>query len=350
MHLDIPIMLAEVSAASEPSLVHTDENPSQQNKRRISEVLELATGNEIKSIDFFKKPEHAIFTIRRKQEQSIQEDSFVNCYVCYYCNQIVKIKGKPQKEGKTILYFAHLKDSLDCAIKTDGKYSKEEIQRMKYNGAKESVLHRTLKTKIAAALEANEKSKNGVLDVKVEKWVQNLAISKEWKKPDVQCHYRNQKMVFELQLSTTFLSVIVQREAFYKQHQTFILWVFSEFNLEEPMQKFTQKDILYSNNRNAFIFSDAAQRKSEEANDLILQCYYIVPRIDHERIDFYWEIEYVRLLDLTFDVNEFKVYYFDSETAFRKLEIELNEIIETRLENEQKIKEKEQIRKSFFSS
>jgi hypothetical protein len=251
----------------------------------------------------------------------------------------VKIKGKPQKEGKTILYFAHLKDSLDCAIKTNGKYSKEEIERIKYNGAKESVLHWELKNALAAALEANERTKNGVFDVKIEQCVKNQAISKEWKKPDVQCNYWDKKMVFELQLSTTFLSVIVEREMFYKQHKIFILWVFNEFNLEAHLQKFTQKDILYSNNRNAFLFSAEAQRRSIESNDLILQCWYLVPRIENERITSFWELQYVRLSDLIFDPNEFKVYYFDSEKEFLKLEKELEELLEARRYAEKRKKE-----------
>ena len=54
----------------------------------------------------------------------------------------------------------------------------------------------------------------------------------EWKKPDISASYKNINIVFEIQLSTTFLSVIVDREYFYKDNQTYILWVFKNFVID----------------------------------------------------------------------------------------------------------------------
>lgn len=125
MHPETTIMLPETTEALDSSLFRSEEDPSPNVKRTINEVLDLDTGDEISAFDFFQKPESTIFTIRRKQEQAIQEDTFVNCFVCYYCNQIVKIKGKPQKEGKTILLNTSSGYSYDISLSSykDSSYS-----------------------------------------------------------------------------------------------------------------------------------------------------------------------------------------------------------------------------------
>ena len=48
-----------------------------------------------------------------------------------------------------------------------------------------------------------------------------------WRKPDVIAKYNNLNIVFELQLSTTFISVVVQRDIFYRLNDYFIIWVFN---------------------------------------------------------------------------------------------------------------------------
>lgn len=288
-------------------------------KRTIEDVLDLETGEEVHASDFFNKPESEIFEARKNQERAIQGKEVQNKLVCYYCKQIIKIKGKPIGEGSKILHFSHFKDTSDCHIKTNGKYTKEEVQRIKYNGAKESLMHISLKTFIAHALKENEITDKGAKEIKVEEVFKDVSISKEWKKPDVQCIYTDKKLVFEIQLSTTFLSVIVQREEFYRAHKTFILWVFRNFDLQEDLQKFTQKDIIYSNNRNAFVLTDHAKALSDEREDLIFLCHYQVPKIQNKEIAFNWESKYISLSELTFDANTYKVYYFDSDKEFIKL-------------------------------
>jgi competence CoiA-like predicted nuclease len=300
-----------------------DNNP----RRTIESVLNLETGEEVLASDFFKNrndEDAIIHRVRMNQERAIQGKEATNILVCYFCKQIIKIKGKPEGEGKTVKYFSHYVDSPDCHIKTNGRYSKDEVQRIKYNGAKESILHITLKEFIANALEQSK----GVSDVKIEKVFRELAISKEWKKPDVQCSYLDKKLVFEIQLSTTFLSVIVQREEFYKDHKTFILWIFRNFDLREDLQRFTQKDIIYSNNRNAFVLTDNAKEQSLKKKELILLCHFQVPKLANDCIIFSWESKYVSLSELTFDKNTYRIFFYDSDKEFAILEQKLKEKIE----------------------
>lgn len=297
-------------------------------KRTIEDVLNLETGETVNSSDFFKKTDAEIHMTRINQERTIQGFETTDVLVCYYCKQIIKIKGKPEGEGKTIKYFSHFADTNECHIKTNGKYTKEEVQRIKYNGAKESILHISLKEFIANALEYAKENGQPIEDIKIEKIFKEQAISKEWRKPDVQCRYFEKRLVFELQLSTTFLSVIVQREEFYKEHKTFILWVFRNFDLSEDLQKFTQKDIIYSNNRNAFVLTDKAKELSAKNKELTLLCHYQVPKILSETINYSWEHKYVTLSELTYDNTNFRIYFYDSDKQFQQLEIELKERVE----------------------
>ena len=178
-----------------------------ESKRTIEEVLDLETGEIILSKVFFKQPEDKIIYFRRIQQESIiriREPKFV----CIYCHQIVKISGKPTQRG-IVSFFAHLHDSEECEIKTNGNYSKEEIEAIKYAGIRESQRHIDLKENIYKALVGEKSKELEIRNVEVEKrFVSNNPLL-NWRRPDLYVEYKNRKVVFELQLSTTFLSLLL---------------------------------------------------------------------------------------------------------------------------------------------
>ena len=290
-----------------------------KNKRTVESVLDLKTGKEIFASDFFQKSIDVVFKLRYEFETEIRENR--TRYVCYFCRQTIKIRG--QADSKKILHFAHLKDSNECPIKTNNKYTKEEILRIKYNGAKESELHLKLKTFIAQSLIANKNKQKGVESVEVEPINRHIAIPKIWKRPDVSSKYIDKTIVFELQLSTTFLSVINSRQEFYKENQTYIIWVFSVFETADERRKFTQSDVFYNNNRNGFELDEVAKEKSIIEEDLVLKCNYQKPFIIYNSIEYEWAFEYVKLSDLIFDSTNFKVFYYDVDGNTEKLKSEL---------------------------
>lgn len=290
-----------------------------KNKRTVESVLDLKTGKEIFASDFFQKSIDEVFKLRYEFETEIRENR--TRYVCYFCRQTIKIRG--QADSKKILHFAHLKDSNECPIKTNNKYTKEEILRIKYNGAKESELHFELKTFIAQSLTANKNKQKGIESVEIEAINRHIAIPKTWKRPDVSSKYIDKTIVFELQLSTTFLSVINSRQEFYKENQTFIIWVFGVFETDDERRKFTQSDVFYNNNRNGFELDDVAKEKSILEEDLVLKCNYQKPIIIYNSIEYEWAFEYVKLSDLIFDSNNYKVFYYDVDGNTEKLKVEL---------------------------
>lgn len=291
----------------------------EKENRTIKSILDLKTGQEILSDAFFQMGEDKIFQSRYDFETAIREK--IPRYVCYYCKQPIKIRG--QADSKKIMHFAHLRDSDECPIKTGNNFTKEEILRIKYNGAKESDLHFELKNLIATFLEKNQETKKGIERVEIEKIHKDNAIPKIWKKPDISSVYNSKNLVFELQLSTTFLSVINARQEFYKQNKTFILWVFSSFETDDEKRKFTQSDIFFNNNFNGFEFNKEAIELSAKKNDLVLKCHYQKPFLEKGYLNTQWESEFVKLDQLILDERNYVVYYFDYQSSKSKLEEEL---------------------------
>ena len=316
-------------------------------ERTIKEVMNLDTRELIYADDFFLQDENIIWKYRELCQEAIKKrrDPFL---VCSTCGQLVQISGG-RGERKKVTYFKHLKDSKDCPIKTDSNSSKEDILRGKYNGQKEGKEHIETKRLIASFLELNKSTKGEISRCDLEKVIKGNRDFLKWRKPDITSFFKDKTLVFEIQLSTTFLDVICERQYFYKEKQMFILWVFRKFEIEEDKQRFTQKDVFYSNNRNAFILNDEAIRLSEENKDLYLLCQYQEPIARGERLIYEWREKYVCLSELIFDETTYKVYYYDVDKAEQKIRQNILEkkkreeerLLRYREEEEKRIEEEE---------
>ncbi len=287
----------------------------QESKRTIDEVIDVETGEIIKSDDFFKKTESEIIAYRRRLQEAIsgfQPPKFK----CAYCNQLLKLSGKKTLRGQ-VSFFSHLYDSEDCEIKTNGELSKEEIEARKYSNIQESERHVNLKGKLAFYL----KSTPSVFNVECEKTITSEIPYLHWRRPDIYAEYSEKKIVLELQLSTTFLNVIIERDIFYRHHNIFIIWVFN-FSENQEFVNFKNlmiKDIYYANKRNAFVFDDRAQTLSQESGELHLLCIWFEPCFENRELKHKGELrkeKYIKLSDLKFDDNTFKPYYIDADTMF----------------------------------
>jgi len=320
-------------------------------RRTITEVLDYETGECIDADIFFCKPLDEIIVYRSRLQKAIENFS-EPIFGCYYCKQKIRIRGgvaKANKRKADMFHFAHLKDSDECHIKTKNKLTKEEIDKIRYNGAKESPLHQTLKNNIAECLRKNEMSKNEVSSIEVEKVIRDK-VAKEWKKPDVNAFYNGKRIAIELQLSTTWLDVITKRQHFYKEQGIYIFWVFHTFNENDDVRKLTYNDVVYTNNQNAYIFNEEIYELSKSKNDLFLKCFYKTYLRDKLEVRELWKNSIIRLSDLTFDEQNFRIYYHDSETQKKNVEQEIagciSEIQKSKqlkiLENQKKEKERQE--------
>ena len=286
-----------------------------QTQRTIEEVIDVETGEMVCAEDFFSQHESIIIKARHTLEISIQSD--IPKYKCPFCEQSVKISGRRVFErDKTVYFFAHFKDSDDCPIKTGMGLSLEVLLAKKYHGLKESDLHRKLKNFIADRLQAETAIQKGVKDVFIEKTFKNEEISDNWRRPDVKAIFNDKSLVFELQFSTTFLSVVVGRDSFYRKHQTFIIWVFGGFSENEDWQKLMEKDIYYAHKRNIFLINKSAQKASEEKGELVLYCYWQIPKITDGKVQIEWHKKLITLDELTYNYETYEVYYYNSDKDF----------------------------------
>ena len=309
----------KVAAGSTITIVDSVENNNSSakidtTKRTIDTVIDIENDEEIDAGKFFSQPEIVVFKMRTDLENAIYLHR--PKYVCKYCGQMVKISGRKTERGMA-RFFSHLRDSDDCDYKTTTGRTRREINREKYARCNEGERHKFLKAEIAKYLEMT----NGVTDVRTENTVKGNHPILRWRRPDVIANYRGQEVVFELQLSTTFVSVIAERDLFYRLNKKHIIWVsnFDEQGEYVDLTNMMIKDIYYNNRMNIFIFDLDAQKKSEELGELILKCNWLMPdgtwQYTNENTSDKLGGKYIRLSDLTFD-NTYKPYYVNAEQAY----------------------------------
>ncbi|MEG9134434.1 DUF6035 family protein, partial [Acinetobacter baumannii] len=99
--------------------------------------------------------------------------------------------------------------------------------------------------KISLLLGLNAEQYNIENSLKVDKDFDNIRVESvcksidlsEWRKPDVSALYLNKLIVFEGQLSTTFLNVIIDRKVFYQDNNACLIWIFDRFKPNEKVMK-----------------------------------------------------------------------------------------------------------------
>ena len=315
-------------------------------KRAIQEVYDEKEGIFIDAKEFFSRSESEIMNFRRLLEEAIQLNE--PRFVCSHCRQMVKISGRATQKGQ-VSFFSHLYDSEDCDIKTTTKLTKEEIEAKKYGMVGESQRHKYLKECISSFLQAEGSIEDGVSDVAVSKRIKSEIPYLNWRCPDVVAKYKEKTLVFELQLSTTFLSVIVDRDIFYRLHNYYVIWVFNFDNEKNKLDldNLLAKDIYYANKRNVFILDEDAIEKSKKEKRLYLSVRWL------DLNNKFVKKKLVSLNELSFDEDNCKPYYFDADEKYyenhpeelkrvseleRKREDVLNALIKKQIKEEEDAK------------
>ena len=231
-------------------------------------------------------------------------------YLCGGCLKPVVIRGGGP-DGYFKMHFRHRnKISDECPFEDSPILCEKEINKLKYKGAQESPLHENLKLFISNTLE-----KSGY-DVEIEKTI-NITGDKR-RRPDVLGHdlLNDRYIVFEIQLSTTYLHVINDRMKDYKSIGYYVIWIFDEF----APHLFTTQDTSQFHNNNIFVLDDEMRKLSEERGNLHLKCYYLKYKDTGKSIPMsYREEKIVILSDLIFN-SEKGVYFFDSKGNRKEIE------------------------------
>lgn len=321
-------------------------------KLSIPEVYDVKEEKTINSRDFFNQNENELILWRR----NLQEEYLMGHarFICPECKQPVKISGHKLARGR-VCYFAHFKDSDDCQYKTGTHRTKEEIEKLKYSLVQESDRHKRLKAAIASALKGERSISMGIENVECEKRIKSDIPYLNWRRPDIYAEYKGRKYVFELQLSTTFVSVVVDRDIFYRLNDYNIIWVFNfEDNAEYVnLHNLMCKDIYYANKRNVFIFDADTEERSKEKGELVLKCRWL------DENGTWSSDQYVTLDMLQYDKKNHKAFVFDADKVYLENHPELKTIrkqlehtreylllgLINRLKEKEKIKQREQNKK-----
>lgn len=280
-------------------------------RKSLGLILDLDSGQTINTTEFINREVRLVIQDRnlmRSRYRSSPESPWLVCSLCGAAVQLVSFTDRS-------FYFRHMPEEEDrgCPINTKSKHSPDEINAMQYNGAKESQAHLQLKQLVKESILADTRF-SGTLVEKVWRGMNR----KCWRKPDVQTSWDNKRLVFEIQLSTTFLSVIVDRRDFYRNENSHLIWIFQRFDPQRVRR--AEEDIFYNNNSNVFIVNSNTVRRSKDEKRFFLECWYAVPRVAQSGIEDYWQSSEVSIDQLNFDLPSQRVFYFDYDAARKALE------------------------------
>lgn len=270
----------------------------------IPVVLDSCTGKELPVQDVIGDDFARLMQLRMEVATSNQEDQAM--YLCPEC--FVPLSLLCRKERRRF-WFKHTLEDGRCSAVTRGELTQAEINSRKYNGAKESFLHRQMKQWLIESLQASGRFTEIVPE---QRW--RGPVTGDWRQPDVSARLGDLKVAFEVQLSTTYLNVIAERRRFYLREGGLLFWVFARF--DDDGRKLTLENVFYNNNQNAFIVSESTRDASRAAGAFLLDCVWAEPG--------YWNTgqqlhrERVSFDELTLDPGEQQAFFFDYATARAK--------------------------------
>lgn len=266
----------------------------------ILEVMCTETGRHRAARDVLGRDIADLMHLRMQVRTRLQNDPLYTCSICgvavHICSSHIKRR----------FFFKHREQDGSCPANTSDDLTQEEINARKYNGAKESKLHLRMKDWITQCL---------ALDGRFEGIQQEArwkgALPAQWRKPDITARYGEMRVAFEIQLSTTPLSVIAARRIFYQAEGALLFWIFAEF--EQDYRRLTEDDIFFSNNLNAFVVNQKTVDTSIEEKEFLVECVWVQPMREGELSGLHRRL--LAFHELTLQPEKQRAFWFDFEAA-----------------------------------
>lgn len=263
----------------------------------VAEVLDKETGEFVSHRELIGDDyERAVKLRMQMQTDKVRENARYCCAMCFVPVYLV------MHPASRNFFLKHTLEDGRCSAVTRGQLSQKEIDAIRYNGIKESRLHIEMKRWIAASLRADSRFSDVAVE---ERW--SGKITGEWRKPDVRATFNGVPVVFEVQLSTTYIGVIAERREFYLREGALLVWVFASF--PDGERRLTQDDVFFNNNRNAFIVNQHTRDESFSSGDFKLLCVWFdpIPGAGLTKL----KRKVVSFADLTLDVPKQRVFFYD---------------------------------------
>ena len=287
-------------------------------QQTVELAIDIETDQRIAASELLALPEAEFSAMRRQAmaERIARKKGATKArYICAICRIPLWLSRYNHEEGNR--WFRHDEPSLGCPWFEGNKLSPDQRRALIYRGQQEGEEHRRLKNFIASWLEKEP----GVTGVDRELVTHGQILKGEWKRPDVQCVKGDKRMVFEIQLSYTFLSDVIKRDEFYRREGIFIIWVFAFCDL----RKATVRDEAFFNRRNVFVLDSAATQETIERARLTFNGHFQNPVVNEGVILDEWSTQLITLDDAQFPVSNYRPFFFDYDAALRALEVEQTE-------------------------
>lgn len=280
-------------------------------------ALDTENGKLIESRALLVMDEESLRSLRRAsltgvRRSGVSEDS--PRLRCGLCEGPVHVSMRQTETGNR--WFAHHGEVTNCPYRTDRRMSAEEQFAWQYQGQQEGADHKHLKHFIADWIEREP----GCSSVWRDKIRPSDLKQGEWKRPDARAVVGEREIVFEIQLSYTFLSEVLRRDAFYREERVHTFWIFRDF---QPHREVV-RDEFFHNRRNIFVLDADAEQETIKRGRLTFRCHYQTPTLIAESLSERWGTKYVHLDDLTYPMPQYRPYYRDfDEAKFRLLRLSL---------------------------
>lgn len=147
-------------------------------------------------------------------------------------------------------------------------------------------------------------------------------------------------VVFEIQLSTTFLDVVLGRRDFYRKKGELLIWIFKQFSVQDA--RMMEFDTFHANNMNAIVLDRDAFSKCKSKMRLSLKCVWVEPTIKDGDIFHVEKSDIFDFDELNKIVERQQIFKYDYDTNRKAIDLKivaLNEALEI-----------EAIRNNFFES
>lgn len=301
-------------------------------RRSIWLIKDEEDGNDYTADEILdNKPQDIIFNMRSTLTAAYKSGE--SKYVCPFCGEPVGLKVRTN-EGDFFPFFSHYQDNDDsCPLKTTNEIDPTRIVISSENQFKESILHQDMVTKLKEVLELSQTFK----DIEIDKVISTPEVT-GYRRPSLYALYHDEtKVCFDALVRNPQIGLLVGRNAFYKMQKMFYLWVFPVFSTKH--QRMSEKDILYMNRRNVFVFDSLdyykntsskkylgnmepnhvyAYEESIRQKRLMLNCYWQVPVVNEKgNVSISWKgPELVAFEDVLLDKDSFEAYYHNSDQDF----------------------------------
>ncbi|MEM6780762.1 MAG: DUF6035 family protein [Pseudomonadota bacterium] len=232
--------------------------------RKIRQVIDLDDMKIITSDELinFNVDEYDYVRHQGRERYSLNNPRYV-CAQCFY-------PVYAPKSTKRLPFWQHHKGApKTCPWWTGDPKSPDHVSALQFQGVQEGLQHIKLKTHVADVLNLD----GNVSEVHLDRYY----IGKDGKRrrPDVRALWKERSIVFEIQLATTQINTIIDRENFYKAQDMDLIWLVWNFSSDISLENMLQsvRDVYRRHNNNIFSLDAETIRLSQEKGVLVFRAF-----------------------------------------------------------------------------